>query len=139
MAQAIALPFRFTSSGGVNTTVDEKKIWSDRVLSAIFTRTSERVMNYAYGSPVSGLVFEPENVAIKEAKLSISEAFTKWLPNLRLTSVTAAMEMVELADAALVISIEYVLPSGEKTTTVARVKSGTFTRTGVLIEEITRG
>jgi hypothetical protein len=49
------------------------------------------------------------------------------------------METVELADAALVISIEYVLPSGEKTTTVARVKSGTFTRTGVLIEEITRG
>jgi phage baseplate assembly protein W len=137
MAQAIALPFKFTESGGVNTTVDERKLWSDRVLSAIFTRPSERVMRYAYGSGATGLVFEPEEWAIKEAELTVASAFSQWLPSLKLLSVTAYMDSSdELADNALIISVNYVLPSGEKATTVANVKSGTFTRTGVLIEEI---
>jgi phage baseplate assembly protein W len=136
MGQSIALPFRFTESGGVDTTVNDSKMWSDRVLSAIFTRPSERVMRYSYGSEVSGLVFEPESVAIKEAEITISEAFGQWLPDLKLLSVTAAIETGELADNALVVSIEYVLPSGEKTTTAVKVKGGSFTRTGVLIEEI---
>lgn len=136
MGQTIALPFRFTESGGVDTTVSEKKMWSDRVLSAIFTRPSERVMRYSYGSGATGLVFEPEGFAIKEAELTIASAFSQWLPELKLTSVKANIESGELADNALVISVNYSLPSGEKATTVARVKAGTFTRTGVLIEEI---
>jgi phage baseplate assembly protein W len=136
MGQTIALPFRFTESGGVDTTVDDSKMWSDRVLSAIFTRPSERVMRYSYGSGATGLVFEPEDLAVKEAELTVASAFSQWLPDLKLLSVNASVESGELADNALVISVNYVLPSGETTTTVARVKSGTFTRTGVLIEEI---
>lgn len=136
MGQAISLPFKFTESGGINTTVDEKKLWSDRVLSAIFTRPSERVMRPPYGSGATGLVFEPEDLAVKEAELTVASAFSQWLPNLELISVTAYMENSELADNALVISVNYVLPSGEKANTTVNVKSGTFTRTGVLIEEI---
>ena len=136
MGQAISLPFNFNESGGVNTTINERKIWSDRVLSAIFTRPNERVMRHSYGSGATSLVFEPESVALKEAELTVASAFGQWLPDLKLLSVTSAVEAGELTDNALVISINYVLPSGEKTTTVARVKSGTFTRTGVLIEEL---
>ena len=136
MGIVIALPFSFNNSGAINTTNLETKTWSDRVVSAIMTRPLERIMFPEYGSGVTAAIFENENEATVIAKREIPAVFSRWLPELTLLSVSAVMETSELADNTLAISVEYLLPNKQKSTTTARVRLGSFTSTGLLIEEI---
>ena len=136
MTVSIALPFQFNKSGAVNVTNSETKIWSDRIVSAIMTRPLERVMFPEYGSGLTAAIFENENEATNIAKREIPAVFSRWLPDLTLLSVTAFVETNELAENTLDISVEYLLPNKQKNTTTARVRLGSFTSTGLLIEEI---
>lgn len=136
MAVAISLPFRFNESGAVDTTNSDPKIWSNRVISAILTRPTERLMRPEYGSRVMEAIFENEMEAITVAQREVTAVFSRWLQDLSLLSVTAKVEQGELAENTLVLSVEYLLPNKQKNITTTRTRLGSFTSTGLLIEEI---
>lgn len=136
MGISIALPFRFNEAGAVDVTPMETKTWSDRVISALMTKPSERLMRPTYGSNIQSAVFETESMAIEIAKREVPAVFAKWLPDLTLIDVNVAIDSAELAENTLVISVEYLLPNKQKGVTNARVRIGSFTPTGLLIEEI---
>jgi phage baseplate assembly protein W len=136
MTVQIALPFSFNASGSVNVTNADEKVWSDRVITAVMTRIGERVMRPKYGSNVVATIFENESEASSIVRREVPAIFATWLPELTLLAVTAKIENNELADNTLAISIEYLLPNKQKGITTTRVHLGTFTQTGLLIEEI---
>ena len=57
MGSVISLPFSFNISGSVNTTAEEGKIWSDRVMGVIFTKPLDRFMSPYFVSLASTAVF----------------------------------------------------------------------------------
>jgi len=134
MASVIALPFSFTTSGGVNSTNLVSKTWSDRVLGVIFTSPSERVMRPNFGSLAKSSVFEPEGSVGEYVRRAITSAFNQYLPELSLISVKVVKEYGELGDEGFVIYVDYVLPSKQKDSVTAKI--GSFTRAGELIQEI---
>lgn len=136
MAVQIALPFSFTNSGAVNVTNNDSKIWSDRIIVALMTRVGERLMLPKYGSNVAASVFENEDDAASILERELPGIFARWLPDLTVISTNVKIETGELADNTLAISIEYLLPNKQKSVTTTKVKLGTFTQTGLLIEEI---
>lgn len=136
MAVQIALPFSFTNSGAVNVTNNENKIWSDRIIVALMTRVGERIMLPKYGSNVASSVFENEDDAVSIVERELPGIFARWLPDLTIIATSVKLENKELADNTLAISVEYLLPNKQKSITTTKVKLGTFTQTGLLIEEI---
>lgn len=136
MGTSINLPFRFDEAGSVASTTDEAITWANRVVAVLMTRPSERLMRPPFGSRVTEAVFETEQDAIAIVQREVPAAFARWLPDLRLLHVSASLDNGELADNALSISVEYLLPDKRKNVTTATVKLGSFTPTGVLIEEI---
>lgn len=136
MGVSIDLPFRFNESGAVATIADEAKIWSNRVIAVLMTRPSERLMRPQFGSRITEIVFENEREAIAAAQKEIPAAFSRWLPDLTLLNTSVSVKQGELAENTLVISVEYMLPNKQKGTTTTQVKLGSFTATGILIEEL---
>jgi phage baseplate assembly protein W len=134
MSYAIALPFAFTSSGGVNTTNLVSKTWSDRVLGVIFTLPSERVMRPNFGSLAKSAVFEPEGAVSEYVRRAVTSAFNQYLPELSLNSVKVVKESGELGNEGFVIYVDYLLPNRQQDSVTAKV--GSFTRAGELIQEI---
>ena len=135
MSNSISLPFSFTSGGSVNTSSSESKQWSDRVLGTIFTQPLDRIMRPGFGSYATSAVFEPEGTVVDFVTRTVTAAFNEFLPNLTLLNVAVTKETTSgLDDPALVISVEYELPSKQIDTVTTKV--GIFTRAGELIQEI---
>lgn len=132
---AIALPFSFTSSGGVLSTSNIGKIWSDRVLSAIGTRHFERVMNLNYGSKVVDSLFDLSSVVVGDLKKEIEVVFARELGQLHLLSVVVTENAAVTGDIIIGVAIDYELPSKQKDSIL--VKLGTFTTSGELVRETT--
>lgn len=136
MGISIDLPFRFNEAGAVAVVADEAKTWENRVISVLMTRPTERIMRPPFGSRVIEAVFEPEAVALAMIQREVPAAFSRWLPELSLLHVSGSIETSELNENTLVISVEYLLPNKQKYSTTTKVKLGSFTPTGVLIEEV---
>lgn len=132
MQNAIALPFSFDSSGLVNHTSDEKKIWQDRVVMVVMTNFTERVMRPDFGSEVSQVVFENTESAKTLIKQAVTVAFSKHLPALSLIDVTFSIDPI---DFYLVAEIHYRYgPSKQIETT--KLKTALLTRAGDIIVEV---
>jgi phage baseplate assembly protein W len=133
-SSAISLPFSFNNFGELTYSTDPKKIWQDRVLLVLMTRFGERVMRPNYGSLVNQTVFENEALAVEKANRTITEAFSKWLPDLE---VTAIRPVFDAEQGALEVSVFYRLPTGEEDT--VKLKTAILSSSGDLIQEITNG
>jgi phage baseplate assembly protein W len=131
MQQAIALPFAFNTSGYVNTTTDEKKIWQDRVLLAIMSAKLERVMRPSYGTDIKTLSLENINSIASAVEEQIHIAFGTWLKTLTLVSVNSYLDTTY---GYLSVEVNYKLSNTSNTETML-VKTGIFNRSGDLIVE----
>lgn len=132
MQNAIALPFSFDSSGLVNHTSDDKKIWQDRVAMVIMTNFGERVMRPNFGSEVPQLAFETLDSAQSLIKQAVAVAFSKHLPSLTLSGVTFSIDPI---DFYLVAEIHYRYgPTKQIETT--KLKTAVLTRAGDIIVEV---
>jgi phage baseplate assembly protein W len=134
MASSISLPFKFNSSGGVDSTGVSQKIWSDLVLGVLFTMPTNRVMRPTYGSDVLSAVWEPQDSVVELVTRAVSSAFSRYLPALTFIGVTVSEEDAGLGDEGLIISVDYQLPNKQIDSVTTKI--GTFTRAGELIQEI---
>lgn len=115
---AISLPFSIDSYGKVGSTVEQPKIWADRVRSVIGTSLRERVMRPNFGTVIPFALFETSEVASSEVEAEVKNAFLKYLPTLSLQEVTASFDDV---DNIINTSVIYALPNDEIVTTTIGV------------------
>lgn len=132
MQNAIALPFAFDSSGLVNHTSDEKKIWQDRVALVVMTNLGERVMRPNFGSEVPAMSFENIESATSLIKQAITTAFSKHLTALSLLDVTFSVDPI---DFYLIAEIHYRYGQARQVETT-KLKTALLTRAGETIVEV---
>jgi phage baseplate assembly protein W len=135
MSSAIALPFSFDANGRILTTQDQKKIMQDRVVLAVMTLTSERVMRPSFGTRVRGTSFENYSSAIDRVKQEIAQGFGKMLPYLALLGVDTS---IDPNDGNLNITINYKYGASQNPETVV-VKTDILTQSGDVISEVPYG
>lgn len=132
--KAISYPFRFTDVGTLDVTTNPDKIWRDRIILLCLTQIGERVMLPNYGTQVPSATFENEFDAVELARLSVTEAFSKWMPELVFMDLTGELNP-DTGD--LTLQIYYNDPAGNKSTVTLR--TAIFTRYGDIIKEVTNG
>ena len=106
----ISFPFTINSYGKVDTTLDQKKIWADRVYAVIGTLLTERVMRPKFGSDTAKELLSTEEEATSNAERSIKLAFATQLTSLTLSDVVAKYDT---STNILTIDITYSLPNQE--------------------------
>jgi phage baseplate assembly protein W len=108
---AISLPFSLNRFGNVSTTSDQKKIWADRVRSAVGTALTQRVMRPTYGTAIPQLMFDSVDVVSAALESEINAVFANYLPALIFEE-----SVIEYDDRQNVLSIDvrYRLPDGEE-------------------------
>jgi phage baseplate assembly protein W len=132
MTKAISLPFAFDQSGSIAYTKDEKKIWQDRVVLVLMTRLGERIMRPTFGSEIGDSLFESEESATTLIKKSVSVAFSRWLKQLELISVTTD---VDPTDGYIIIDVGYRYSPRENEQRV-KIKTAILSRSGEIILEV---
>jgi phage baseplate assembly protein W len=134
MSTNLSLPFNFNSGGGTDVTVNERKMYSDRVVATLLTPIGSRVQRPTFGSELPNIVMENETEAIKRATDTVRSSFALFLSALTLLDVSARIDTTDKNNAYLVLTIDYELPTKAKDQVTLKV--GTFTRSGDVIQEI---
>lgn len=111
---AITLPFTIDLYGKVGSTIEQPKIWADRVKSVIGTSLRERVMRPNFGTVIPFALFETSEAASTEIESEVKSAFLKFLPTLSLQEVTAEFDDV---NNVIKTSVVYALPNDQIITT----------------------
>jgi phage baseplate assembly protein W len=89
---AISLPFKVDSFGTISATVNQGKIWQDRVRSVIGTALGERVYRPGFGCDAANKIYESEEYLMGTVEQDIRNAFQRFLPLLSLDSVEVTLE-----------------------------------------------
>ena len=112
---SIALPFSIDAYGSVGTTVDQSKIWADRVMSVLGTTIRERVMRPTFGTIIPFSLFNSEESASAEIRAEVGKAFSEQLKLLSLEKVNITSD--EYTNV-LNIEVVYGLPNNEIVSTI---------------------
>ena len=134
-SKAISLPFSIDSSGGIGSTTSIEKIWNDRVILAVMTRTGERVMNPTYGGEAGLTVFQNVNDAMTIIRQSVSVVFSRWLRALSLGSVRG---YIDPYDGYLIIEVNYKINESDNEQSVT-IKTAILSRSGEVTLEVRNG
>jgi phage baseplate assembly protein W len=135
MSKAISLPFSFDVNGAVASTLDQKKIIQDRIVLAMMTYTSERVMRPRYGTHIKGSVFENISAASSLIQQEVSAGFSDWFPYLTLLNTDVKLDPI---DGHLNIVINYKYGSSANPETVS-IKTDILSQSGDVITEVPYG
>jgi phage baseplate assembly protein W len=109
---SIDLPFKFTSGKTVKLArVSDPAFWRNKVLSTVQTTNGERIWYPIFGASLASTVlFENNNVATDVAYAAVSEAFVRWLPDLKFISLDSSYDS---NSGTLSLTIKYILPNGD--------------------------
>lgn len=132
--KAISYPFKFTDVGTLEVTSESNKIWKDRIILLCLTQIGERVMLPNYGTQVPSSAFENEFDAVELCRISVTEAFAKWLPELVFVDLAGDLNP---DTSELTLEIYYNDPTGAPNSVTLR--TAIFTRYGDIIKEVTNG
>jgi phage baseplate assembly protein W len=113
--KALSLPFSIDSYGKITVTIDQPKIWADRVRSVIGTTLRERVMRPTIGTLIPFSLFNSEDTAVSQIEQEIQKAFTNQLKLLKLTKVNVTIDQYT---NVLNTEVIYALPNNEVVSTV---------------------
>lgn len=112
---AIAVPFKIDVNGSVKVSTTQKAIWNDRVHSVVATSLNERVMKPDFGTNLNSALWAGETAIKRGIETTISAAFGKWLPYLKLVDV----QVGDLTtNNEMYVNIRYELPNNASTSTI---------------------
>lgn len=111
---AIALPFSIDPYGKVTQTIEQPKIWADKVRSVIGTGLRERVMRPVFGTDIPSVVFENQEEADGRIQELVASSFNSQLPRLELQGVSNTYDSYS---GTLNVEVTYALPNEEVVTT----------------------
>ena len=110
---SMSLPFRVDEYGTIAATVDQSKIWADRVRAVIGTALGERVYRPEFGCVAATSVFETEEETEALLLSEIRNAFLDYLPLCLLEDVTVSIdEQTRIVQA----EVTYTPPNSNATT-----------------------
>jgi phage baseplate assembly protein W len=85
--KAISYPFTLNVFGETTSTTDQKKIYTDRVLTLLSTSIGERPMRPTYGTNLGLAMFENQGIAEVAIPAAIRSAISTWLPTLTVNEI----------------------------------------------------
>jgi hypothetical protein len=109
--KAISLPFTIGANGSVAVASTEEKIWSDRIVSALMTRKSERVRRNQFGTSIAAVSLDNIGAAQEEIRKEVADVFRILLAPLTLSEVK--FDITE-NPSTLNVDISYWLPSANR-------------------------
>lgn len=125
MNQAITFPYTISPSGVVQSTDNPSKIYLDKVLTLLSFYVGQRPMQPTYGVDWSRVLFENDSDAKVAIPIAISEAVTRWIPQVAVTSVEFAGENTDGTEN-VIVSLK--LP--DDTLTSLTINTGVITYSG---------
>jgi phage baseplate assembly protein W len=136
MSLEIAQPFTLDLSGGIANVSDPNLQVSQHVNSLISTIQGERVMLPAYGLNLSGLVFgNNDPVLIQVMQNDVNKAFSKWEPNISITSINPSATTDPMFGVAA-IDVTYMAGSNKVSTLQGtQYKTVTITQGGTVVNQ----
>lgn len=128
---AISLPFKIDALGKVGASIQQSKIWADRVRSVIGTALGQRVYRPNFGSNAALASFEGEDLVVAQIENDINTAFGLFLPVLTVLGVDVA---VDPNTQIITVDVTYSTPNGAE----YRVQIGlaTIAADGTVSEEL---
>jgi len=125
--QAISFPYTIGSQGIVQNTTSAAKIYLDRVLTLLSTYVGQRPMLPTYGVDWSKSLFENDGDSQKAIPVAITQAISKWLPEVSVMSVEFAGANIDGTEN-VILSLQ--LP--DDTLTSLTINTGTITYSGII-------
>ena len=102
MSRAISFPYTISPSGVVQSTDSPAKIYLDKVLTLLSFYVGQRPMQPTYGVDWSRTLFENNSDARIAIPIAISEAVSKWVPQVTVTAVDFAGENINGTENVIV-------------------------------------
>jgi phage baseplate assembly protein W len=127
MSVAISFPYTLDPSGVAQVTSSASKIYLDRVLTLLSFYVGQRPMQPTYGVDWSKSLFENDSDARIAIPIAITEAISKWIPQVSVTSVEFAGENINGTEN-VVVSLR--LP--DDTLTSLTINTGTISYSGII-------
>jgi phage baseplate assembly protein W len=128
----MSLPFRVDEYGTITATVDQSKIWADRVRAVIGTALGERVYRPEFGCVAATSAFETEEETEAILTSEISNAFLDYLPLCSLESVVVVID-----EQTRVVNAEVTYTAPNSSTTTLQVGVATINGDQPISEDIT--
>ena len=125
MSKALSFPYTISPAGVPQYTESASKIYLDRVLTLLSFYVGQRPMQPKYGVDWSKTLFENDSDARIAIPIAISEAVSKWIPEVSVTSVNFLEENVDGTEN-VVVSLK--LP--DDTLTSLTINTGTINYNG---------
>ena len=119
--KAISYPFTLNVFGETTSTTDQKKIYTDRVLTLLSTSIGERPMRPTYGTNLGLAMFENQGVAEIAIPAAIRSAISTWLPALTVNEIN-----IKNFNDGGKVEVELLLTFPDYTTGTISVKSVTL-------------
>jgi phage baseplate assembly protein W len=107
---AIAMPFQVDEYGTISATVDQSKIWADRVRAVIGTAIGERIYRPEFGCEAASTLFDTEEETEAVLQSDIRNAFASYLP---LCSLDDVVVTVDEQTRVINAEVTYLLPNSE--------------------------
>lgn len=119
--KAISYPFTLNVFGETTSTTDQKKIYTDRVLTLLSTSIGERPMRPTYGTNLGLAMFENQGVAEVAIPAAIRSAISTWLPALTVNEIN-----IKNFNSGGKVEVELLLTFPDYTTGTITVRSVTL-------------
>jgi phage baseplate assembly protein W len=113
--KALSLPFSVDAYGRVAVTMEQSKIWTDRVRSVLGTVVRERVMRPTVGTYITFSLFDSETSAVAQIEDEVRKAFVEQLKLLNLEKITVTIDQYT---NVLTVEVVYGLPNNEVVSTI---------------------
>ena len=120
MSIAIRYPFTL-NNGKVEATYSPTKLYTDRVLTLLSTNIGQRPILQGYGANMDYALFENENDLALAVKSAASEAIKKWIPQVKVESITVAP-----LDTDGAAQVEIIIGLPDNTTSSVSVNTSSF-------------
>lgn len=123
--KALSYPFTLDVFGVAETTENQTKIYTDRLITLLSTAVGERPMRPTYGTNVAAALFENENNLKRAVTDAIRVAVKRWIPEITVQNIS----VVNLTqDGKVNVEVSIVLP--DFTSATVQVSSATLNPNG---------
>lgn len=129
---AISMPFTIDDFGTVGATIDQSKIWADRLRAVVGTALGERVYRPEFGCAAATSVYEDEEIVLATIQTDIRDSIKNFLPLIDTEKIDVTIDEYT---RQITVEVVYSTPDA----TGYRIKVGVATIDGVnpISEEIT--
>ena len=119
----ISYPFSIDERGKIAVAPTARKVWVDRVRAVLSTQVGDRVMRPDFGLDSLSSIFNEGSPAEQSIQAQISDAFTRFLPQLSLVRVRADEDPVS---GVTEVDVVFTNPDNSETTTNLSLRDGSY-------------